>query len=108
MAPFAGRFAYEMWVLPGSHTSRYEAITADLAAELAGTMKRVLRALDASGIASNTIVIFTSDNGGERFSKVWPFSGMKQELLEGGIRVPAIEKREVAQAAEAEGGTGPG
>jgi len=36
------------------------------------------------------MVVFTSDNGGERFSKVWPFSGMKQELLEGGIRIPAI------------------
>jgi arylsulfatase A-like enzyme len=51
---------------------------------------RVLQALDASALASNTIVVFTSDNGGERFSKMWPFSGMKQELLEGGIRVPAI------------------
>jgi arylsulfatase A-like enzyme len=51
---------------------------------------RVLQALDASGLASNTIIIFTSDNGGERFSNVWPFSGMKFELLEGGIRIPAI------------------
>ena len=51
---------------------------------------RVLQALDASGLSSNTIVILTSDNGGERFSNVWPFSGMKHELLEGGIRVPAI------------------
>ena len=51
---------------------------------------RVLQVLDASGLASNTIVIFTSDNGGERFSNVWPFSGMKHELLEGGIRIPAI------------------
>ncbi len=51
---------------------------------------RVLLALDASGLAGNTIVVFTSDNGGERFSKTWPFSGMKTELLEGGIRVPTI------------------
>ena len=51
---------------------------------------RVLQALDATGLASNSIVVFTSDNGGERFSKVWPFSGMKQELLEGGLRVPSI------------------
>jgi arylsulfatase A-like enzyme len=51
---------------------------------------RVLQALDASGLAGNTIVVFTSDNGGERFSKTWPFSGMKQELLEGGLRIPAI------------------
>jgi len=51
---------------------------------------RVLQALDASGLASNTIVVFTSDNGGERFSNTWPFSGMKDELLEGGLRIPSI------------------
>jgi len=51
---------------------------------------RVLQALDASGLASNTIVVFTSDNGGERFSDTWPFSGMKDELLEGGLRIPSI------------------
>jgi arylsulfatase A-like enzyme len=51
---------------------------------------RILQALDVNGLAGNTIVIFTSDNGGERFSKIWPFSGMKYELLEGGIRVPSI------------------
>jgi arylsulfatase A-like enzyme len=51
---------------------------------------RVLQALDASGLASNTIVVFTSDNGGERFSNTWPFSGMKEELLEGGLRIPSI------------------
>jgi len=51
---------------------------------------RVLKALDSKGLADNTIVIFTSDNGGERFSDVWPFVGMKGELLEGGLRVPAI------------------
>lgn len=51
---------------------------------------RVLQALDVNGLADNTIVIFTSDNGGERFSKTWPFTGMKQELLEGGLRIPAI------------------
>jgi arylsulfatase A-like enzyme len=38
---------------------------------------RVLQALDVHGLAANTIVVFTSDNGGERFSDNWPFSGMK-------------------------------
>jgi arylsulfatase A-like enzyme len=51
---------------------------------------RVLNALTAAGIEKNTIVIFTSDNGGERFSFNWPFRGEKMEVFEGGIRVPAI------------------
>ncbi len=51
---------------------------------------RVLKTLDSRGLSKNTIVIFTSDNGGERFSDTWPFTGQKTELLEGGIRVPAI------------------
>ena len=51
---------------------------------------RVLQALDATGLAHDTIVIFTSDNGGERFSDTWPFTGIKTELLDGGLRVPAL------------------
>jgi len=51
---------------------------------------RVLQTLDANGLTQNTIVIFTSDNGGERFAATWPFTGRKTELLEGGLRIPAI------------------
>jgi arylsulfatase A-like enzyme len=51
---------------------------------------RVLEALAANDIDGNTIVIFTSDNGGERFADTWPFTGRKTELLEGGLRIPAL------------------
>jgi arylsulfatase A-like enzyme len=50
---------------------------------------RVLEALHTNGL-ENTIVIFTSDNGGERFADTWPFTGRKTELLEGGLRIPTI------------------
>ena len=51
---------------------------------------RVLAALETNGQLDNTIVVFTSDNGGERFADTWPFTGRKTELLEGGLRIPSI------------------
>jgi arylsulfatase A-like enzyme len=51
---------------------------------------RVLDAVRRAGAERNTLVIFTSDNGGERYSFNWPFSFQKFFLWEGGIRVPAI------------------
>jgi arylsulfatase A-like enzyme len=50
----------------------------------------VMDALRRHGIADNTLVVFTSDNGGERFSDNWPLVGGKMDLTEGGIRVPWI------------------
>ena len=41
-------------------------------------------------MTDNTLVVFTSDNGGERFSDNWPLVGGKMDLTEGGIRVPWI------------------
>lgn len=72
----------------------YDAGTMETYAEMVTSMDaaigRVLEQLEALGLADNTVVVFTSDNGGERFAKTWPFSGRKSELLEGGIRVPTI------------------
>lgn len=68
---------------------------------------KVLRQLDESGIAKNTLVLFISDNGPEwgrnypafNWPPDWdstivgstaPFSGRKAQFLEGGIRIPFI------------------
>jgi arylsulfatase A len=58
----------------------------------------LLRALDAHGLRTNTIVIFTSDNGGlhvpegphKRITDNSPFRAGKGFLYEGGLRVPLI------------------
>jgi arylsulfatase A-like enzyme len=50
----------------------------------------LLKTLDDEGLTQNTLVVFTSDNGGERFSDNWPLVGGKMDLTEGGIRVPWV------------------
>ena len=51
---------------------------------------RVVQALRDAGRLDNALIVFTSDNGGERFSDNWPLVGGKMDLTEGGIRVPWI------------------
>jgi arylsulfatase A-like enzyme len=59
---------------------------------------RMMDELRKQGLAENTLVIFTSDNGPhneaghnvQRFAPSGPFSGLKRSLTDGGIRVPAI------------------
>lgn len=65
-------------------------IYGEMMKSLDAAIGRVLSGLKAAGLEKNTLVIFTSDNGGERFSYNWPFTGQKFDLHEGGIRVPAI------------------
>ncbi len=53
---------------------------------------RILRALEAEGLADNALVIFTSDNGGARWARNAPFSRGKGTTFEGGIRAPCIAR----------------
>lgn len=53
---------------------------------------RVLEALQRTSLERDTLVIFASDNGGERFSDMGPFSKGKMNLWEGGIRVATMAR----------------
>ncbi|WP_395737412.1 sulfatase [Prosthecobacter sp.] len=50
----------------------------------------ILAELDTQLITKNTLVVFSSDNGGERFSRNLPLFHHKATLWEGGIRVPCL------------------
>jgi arylsulfatase A len=64
----------------------------DVVQELDDSMGRILDKLRALGLAENTLVIFTSDNGPERRTPgtAAPLSGTKHTVHEGGLRVPCI------------------
>ena len=62
---------------------------------------QVLGAIDSLGLAENTLIIFTTDNGGVyNISKQWPLRAGKGSFYEGGIRVPLI----ISWAGTIEGG----
>jgi arylsulfatase len=69
-------------------------ITADGMVEMDDMVGQLLQKLDDLGIAENTIVVWTTDNGAELFS--WPdggttpFRGEKNTNWEGGYRVPCV------------------
>jgi arylsulfatase A-like enzyme len=69
-------------------------VEADGMVEHDGMVGQLLKQLDDLGIADNTIVLYTTDNGAEVFS--WPdggttpFHGEKNASWEGGYRVPGM------------------
>lgn len=81
---------------PESQGVTGQGIYADGIVEHDGHVGQLLDKLDELGIADNTIVIYTTDNGAEVFS--WPdggtvpFRSEKNTTWEGGFRVPAMIK----------------
>ena len=60
------------------------------------SVARIMETLEEEGIADNTVVIFTSDNGGAGYIGLpdvnKPFRGWKITMFEGGLRVPMFVK----------------
>ena len=79
---------------PGSAGKTGRGIYADGIVEHDGHVGQVLAKLDELGLSQNTIVIYTTDNGAEKFT--WPdggtspFRGEKATTWEGGIRIPLL------------------
>ena len=85
------------YIEKGTPDRGYSPSFAAMLDDLDSGVGQILNALDELGIADNTYVFFTSDNGGrgdmpggdkERLPPNYPLTGAKQSLYEGGIRVP--------------------
>ncbi len=84
--------------LVAKNQGTFEPVYAAVIETLDDTVGQLLRRLDALDLTANTIVIFTSDNGGlhvpeanhQRITHNAPYRAGKGFLEEGGLRIPAI------------------
>lgn len=111
-SPPAQRPFFLYLALPGPHqpvvpTAQFQGtsqagIYGDYVQELDWAVGQVLDKLATSGVAGNTLVIFTSDNGPDEFTyarlqqyghcSMGPWRGIKNDLWEGGHRVPFLAR----------------
>lgn len=85
------------WYYP-EPVDRPRATLAGMVTALDAYVGNIVRTLEQRGIAENTLIIFTSDNGPhdegggdpEFFKAAAPYKGMKRDLFDGGIHVPMI------------------
>ena len=75
---------FENWTKGGSPS-----IYAEMIKSLDSAIGKIVETVDNKKL-TNTVIIFTSDNGGERYSDNSPYKGSKMSLWEGGIREPAF------------------
>ena len=62
----------------------------DVVEDLDRSTGAIMQALDRLGLTEDTLVIVTSDNGADYNGSAGPLRGRKQDILEGGQRVPMI------------------
>ncbi|MFK7849641.1 MAG: sulfatase-like hydrolase/transferase [Akkermansiaceae bacterium] len=85
------------WYYP-TPVEKPNATLAAMVTALDAYVGEIVDSLEKKGIAENTLIIFTSDNGPhdeggaepEFFQASKPYKGMKRDLYEGGIHVPMI------------------
>lgn len=84
---------YERLVPPDSPNRTKRVTYAAFVEELDHRVGHLLKALDEVGLAEQTLVLFTSDNGGHpEYTGNGPLRGSKWNLYEGGIRVPLLAR----------------
>lgn len=83
------KYRHKLELLPESERRRFNPVYAAMIEAVDTGVGQIMQRVDDLGIAENTLVIFTSDNGGTGVAMLPPLRGMKGSLFEAGVRVPA-------------------
>jgi arylsulfatase A-like enzyme len=82
------RYKKKLAALPEIERKRFNPVYAGMIEAVDRSVGRVTDKVDQLGIAENTLIVFTSDNGGlPKVSQLEPLRGQKGSLFEAGVRV---------------------
>lgn len=84
--PTDAAYPDSIWFATGGSPAIFSAMMKSLDDAVGNVMKT----LDDEQLVKNTIVIFTNDNGGEKYSDMGGLTNSKMSVWEGGIKVPAF------------------
>ena len=91
----AEKFLIEKYKNKKGTEAHYNPVYAAMIEAMDRNVGRILNQIKLSGIEKNTLIVFTTDNGGVYdISKQWPLRAGKGSFYEGGIRVPLIVYQE--------------
>lgn len=83
------RFAKQLAEIPAGQHKNFNPVYAAMISAVDTSVGRVTAKIDELGLSEDTLIIFTSDNGGlHRVSQLSPLRGEKGSLFEAGVRVP--------------------
>jgi arylsulfatase A-like enzyme len=83
------RYRDKLDAIPESQRENFNPVYAAMIEAVDRSVGRVVEKVDQLGIAQNTLLVFTSDNGGlPNVSQLEPLRGQKGSLFEAGVRVP--------------------
>jgi arylsulfatase A-like enzyme len=83
------KYQTKLDAIPEEQRENFNPVYAAMVEAVDTSVGRVVETVDKLGLADNTVIIFTSDNGGlPNVSQLAPLRSCKGSLFEGGIRVP--------------------
>ncbi len=82
------RYREKLKTLPAEEHKSFNPVYAGMIEAVDQSVGRVMKKVDELGLAENTLIVFTSDNGGlPKLSQLDPLRGQKGSLFEAGVRV---------------------